>query len=160
MAPRPRKPYRRTWSRRPLPGALVGTGHGALAGTSKALSPGTRTTVATGPPPARLGRRATAGGGDRRQLPDLPIPEIARLGKTVKRWKQAFLAYFDTAGASNGGTEAVNGLIELHRPDRTRFTNRDNHRLRMRLIGGELDKINPKTHRKYEEPPHHDGHAL
>lgn len=45
-----------------------------------------------------------------------PIPEIARLGRTLKQWREAFLAYFDTSGASNGGTEAIiNGLIELHR---------------------------------------------
>jgi hypothetical protein len=37
------------------------------------------------------------------------------LGKTPKQWKAAFLAYFRTARASNGGTEAINGLIELHR---------------------------------------------
>ena len=30
-------------------------------------------------------------------------------------WKDAFLAYFDTAGASNGPTEAINGIIELGR---------------------------------------------
>ena len=46
-------------------------------------------------------------------LPTCPIPEIARLGKTLRRWKTAFLAYFATDGASNGGTEAVNGIIEL-----------------------------------------------
>jgi len=40
-------------------------------------------------------------------LPSCPVPEIARLGKTLRRWKAAFLAYFDTDGASNGGTEAI-----------------------------------------------------
>ena len=44
-----------------------------------------------------------------------PIPEVARLGRTLKQWREAFLGYFDTSGASNGGTEAINGLIELHR---------------------------------------------
>ena len=44
-----------------------------------------------------------------------PIPEVARLGATLHRWRREFLGYFDTDGASNGGTEAVNGLIELHR---------------------------------------------
>ena len=44
-----------------------------------------------------------------------PIPEVARLGRTLKLWRTEFLGYFDTRGASNGGTEAVNGLIELHR---------------------------------------------
>ncbi|MBP2437064.1 hypothetical protein JOF34_001650 [Microbacterium amylolyticum] len=36
-----------------------------------------------------------------------PIPEIARLGRTLKRWKDAFLAYFTTGRANNGGTEAI-----------------------------------------------------
>ncbi|MBS45141.1 MAG: hypothetical protein CMH83_18620 [Nocardioides sp.] len=44
-----------------------------------------------------------------------PVPEIARLGRTLKRWSTAFLAYFDTSRSNSGGTEAVNGLIELHR---------------------------------------------
>ena len=35
------------------------------------------------------------------RLPRCPIPEIARLGRTLRKWKDAFLAYFDTAGASN-----------------------------------------------------------
>ena len=67
-----------------------------------------------------------------------PIPEIARLGRTLKKWHREFLAYFDTAGASNGGTEAVNGLIELHRRIARGFRDRDNYRLRMLLIGGGL----------------------
>ncbi|WP_249933914.1 ISL3 family transposase [Kocuria sp. 2SI] len=40
-------------------------------------------------------------------LPTCPIPEIARLGRTLRKWKTAVLAYFDTDGASNGGTEAI-----------------------------------------------------
>ena len=44
-----------------------------------------------------------------------PVPDIARLGRTLKRWKDAFLAYFDTGRSNNGGTEAVNGHIKLHR---------------------------------------------
>ena len=42
-------------------------------------------------------------------LPTCPIPEIARLGRTPRKWKDAFLAYLDTGGASNGPTEAING---------------------------------------------------
>jgi transposase len=71
-------------------------------------------------------------------FPTCPIPEIARLGRTLKQWGAAFLAYFDTGGASNGGTEAVNGLIELHRRIARGFRNRDNYRLRMLLIAGGL----------------------
>ena len=68
-------------------------------------------------------------------FPTCPIPEIKRLGTTLKRWRDAFLAYFDTDRASNGGTEAVDGLIELHRRIARGFRNRDNYRLRMLLIG-------------------------
>jgi hypothetical protein len=71
-------------------------------------------------------------------MPSCPIPEIARLGKTLNRWSNAFLAYFSTGRANNGGTEAINGLIELHRRIARGFRNRDNYRLRMLLIGGGL----------------------
>ena len=42
------------------------------------------------------------------RLPTCPIPEIARLGRTLRKWKDALDAYFDTGGASNGPTEAIN----------------------------------------------------
>lgn len=71
-------------------------------------------------------------------FPSCPIPEIARLGRTLTQWREAFLAYFTTDGANNGGTEAINGLIELHRRIARGFRNRDNYRLRMLLIGGGL----------------------
>ena len=67
-----------------------------------------------------------------------PIPEVARLGRTLRQWRSEFLGYFDTDGACNGGTEAINGLIELHRRIARGFRNRDNYRLRMLLIGGGL----------------------
>ena len=34
-------------------------------------------------------------------LPTRPIPEIARLGRTLHKWKDALDTYFDTDGASN-----------------------------------------------------------
>ena len=71
--------------------------------------------------------------------------QIARLGRTLKQWKDAFLAYFDTGRASNGGTEAVNGLIELHRRIARGFRNRDNYRLRMLLIAGGLSLDPPQV---------------
>ena len=67
-----------------------------------------------------------------------PIPEIARLGRTLRRWRAAFLAYFTTHRANNGGTEAVNGIIELHRRLARGYRNRDNYRLRMLLAAGGL----------------------
>ena len=41
-----------------------------------------------------------------------PIPEVARLGRTLRAWRVQILAYFDTSGVSNGGTEAINLIIE------------------------------------------------
>ena len=71
-------------------------------------------------------------------LPTCPIPEIRRLGRTLTQWTEPLLAYFDTGGASNGGTEAINGLIELHRRIARGFRNRTNYRLRCLLIAGGL----------------------
>ena len=75
-------------------------------------------------------------------LPACPIPEIARLGRTLRKWKDAFLAYFDTGGASNGPTEAINGIIELGRRTARGYRNPTNYRLRMLLIAGGLDASN------------------
>ncbi len=68
-----------------------------------------------------------------------PVPEIARLRRTLRRWRTEFLGYFTTGRANNGGTEAINGLIELARRIARGFRNRHNYRLRMLLIGGGLD---------------------
>ena len=73
------------------------------------------------------------------RLPTCPIPEIARLGRTLRKWKDAILAYFDTAGANNGPTEAINGIIELGRRTARGYRNPTNYRLRMLLIVGGLD---------------------
>ena len=73
------------------------------------------------------------------RLPACPIPEIARLGRTLRKWKDAFLAYFDTGGASNGPTEALNGIIELGRRTARGYRNPTNYQLRMLLIAGGLD---------------------
>lgn len=78
-------------------------------------------------------------------FPSCPIPEIARLGRTLKQWKDAFLAYFDTGRASNGGTESINGLIELHRRIARGFRNPENYRLRMLLIAGGLTVPPPQV---------------
>ena len=71
-----------------------------------------------------------------------PIPEIARLGRTLRSWRSAFLAYFDTGRANNGGTEAINGVIELHRRIARGFRNPGNYRLRMILAAGKLTHPN------------------
>lgn len=55
------------------------------------------------------------------RLPTCPIPEIARLGRTLRKWKDAHLAYFDTAGASNAP----------HRSHQRNHRTRQTHRQRL-----------------------------
>ena len=55
------------------------------------------------------------------RLPACPIPEIARLGRTLRKWKDAFLAYFNTGGASNGPTEAINASHRTRQTSRQRL---------------------------------------
>jgi transposase len=62
-----------------------------------------------------------------------PIKEVARLGRTLRQWRQEILAYFATAGVSNGGTEAINGVIEKTRRLAHGFRNFTNYRLRILL---------------------------
>jgi transposase len=71
-------------------------------------------------------------------FPTCPVPEIARLGRTLRAWRAHVLARFDTAltGAgrvSNGGTEAVNLLIEKVRRLAHGFRTFDHYRLRILL---------------------------
>lgn len=69
-------------------------------------------------------------------FPSCPIPEVSRLGRTLKQWKTAIMAYFDTFGASNGPTEAINGVIETTRRIARGFRNFTNYRLRCLLAAG------------------------
>jgi transposase len=69
-------------------------------------------------------------------FPSCPIPEVARLGRTLRSWRAQVLAYFDTHGLSNGGTEAINGLIEKARRLAHGYRNFTNYRLRMLLAAG------------------------
>ncbi|HEY5482777.1 MAG TPA: transposase, partial [Propionibacteriaceae bacterium] len=64
-----------------------------------------------------------------------PVPEIARLGRTLRQWKDTYLGYFTTDRSSNGGTEAINGIIELHRRLARGYRNRDNYRLLLAASG-------------------------
>jgi len=66
-------------------------------------------------------------------FPSCPIPEVARLGRTLRAWKAQVLAYFDTEGVSNGGTEAINLIIEKVRRLAHGFRNFDHYRLRIML---------------------------
>lgn len=50
-----------------------------------------------------------------RRVPiDPSVPKIARL-RTLVRWSEASVVYFDTGRSNNGGPVATNGLVKLHR---------------------------------------------
>jgi hypothetical protein len=80
-----------------------------------------------------------------------PIPEIARLGRTLRRWRSAFLAYFTTQRANNGGTEAINGIIELHRRLARGYRNRPTTDTACSSPPADSPH-NPTPHRMSEEP--------
>jgi len=80
-------------------------------------------------------------------FPSCPIPEVARLGRTLKAWKTQVLAYFDTHGVSNGGTEAINLIIEKVRRLAHGFRDFEHYRLRILLAAS--------GQRSYRNPPNH-----
>jgi transposase len=66
-----------------------------------------------------------------------PVPEVARLGRTLRVWRPELLNHFTTGGAvSNGPTEAMNLLIERDRRTAHGFRNFDNYRARLLLAHG------------------------
>ena len=66
-------------------------------------------------------------------FPTCPIPEVARLGRTLRQWRSHVLARFDTHRISNGGTEAVNLVIEKTRRLAHGFRTFAHYRLRILL---------------------------
>jgi len=74
-------------------------------------------------------------------------PEVARLGRTLRAWRQQLLAYFATKGVSNGGTEAINLLIEKTRRIAHGFRNYTNYRHRILLVAD--------GSRSYRDRPNH-----
>jgi len=78
---------------------------------------------------------------------DCPIPEVARLGRTLRMWRQHVLARFETHRISNGGTEAVNLIIEKTRRLAHGFRTFEHYRLRILLAAsGTRPCRRPPTH--------------
>ena len=67
---------------------------------------------------------------------DTGVPELHRLARTVDAWREELLTYFDTDGASNGPTKAVNLPVKKLKRSRHGFRNVDNDRLRLLLNCG------------------------
>jgi transposase len=80
-------------------------------------------------------------------FPDCPIHDVARLGRTLKMWKEHVLARFDTHRISNGGTEAVNLIIEKTRRIAHGFRTFEHYPLRILLAAS--------GNRPYRRAPNH-----
>jgi transposase len=79
-------------------------------------------------------------------FPTCPIPEVARLGRTLRAWRAQVLAYFDTDGVSNGGTEAINLIIEKTRRLAHGFRTFTHYRLRILLAASGTRPYPRATH--------------
>jgi transposase len=60
-------------------------------------------------------------------------PEVKWFGRTLRWWRQEVLVCFATGGVSNGGTEAINGVVEKTRRLAHGFRHFTNYRSRILL---------------------------
>lgn len=67
-----------------------------------------------------------------------PIPELARLGRTLHAWRPEFLAHFAHPAVSNGPTESLNLKIQNTKHKARGFRNFTNYRLRLLLNHGRI----------------------
>ncbi len=74
------------------------------------------------------------------------LPELKRLGTTLKRRKNDILAYFDHKGSSKGPTEALNGRLEHLRGIALGFKNLAHYIARSLLeTGGFRPRLHPQS---------------
>lgn len=74
------------------------------------------------------------------------LPELKKLGGTLRRRKPDILAYFDHIGSSNGPTEALNGRLEHLRGIALGFTNLAHYIARSLLeTGGFRSRLHPES---------------
>lgn len=74
------------------------------------------------------------------------LPELQKLGGTLRRRKTDILAYFDHVGSSNGPTEALNGRLEHLRGIALGFRNLAHYIARSLLeTGGFRPRLHPES---------------
>ncbi len=64
------------------------------------------------------------------------MPELSRLGRTIRAWEAEIVAFHTTGGCSNGPTEALNLLIKKVKRVGHGFRSFANYRLRLLLHCG------------------------
>lgn len=89
-----------------------------------------------------LGGRATVLAADLRAC---PIPELARLGRTLHAWHNELCAHFDHPSVSNGPTENLNLKIKNTKRVARGYRNFCHYRLRLLLNHGRTRKDHAPT---------------
>jgi transposase len=99
--------------------------------------------------PNRARARAEALIGD---LRDCPIPELARLGRTLHAWRPELCAHFDHPAVSNGPTENLNLKVKNTKRIARGYRNFDHYRLRLLLNHGRIREDQTPTRIRTRRP--------
>jgi transposase len=94
---------------------------------------------------ARAGELMTA-------LRACPIPELARLGRTLHAWRGELIAHFDHPAVSNGPTENLNLKIKNTKRIARGYRNFDHYRLRLLLNHGRIHEDHSPTRIRTRAP--------
>jgi transposase len=86
------------------------------------------------------------------RMTSCPVPEVARLGRTLASWRPSCWPTGAPDGASNGPTEAMNLLIEKIRRVGHGYRNFANYRLRLLLHCGTDCQTSPTTRIRGRRP--------
>jgi transposase len=81
-----------------------------------------------------------------------PIPELARLGRTLHAWRNELCAHFDHPGVSNGPTENLNLKIKNTKRIARGYRNFDHYRLRLLLNHGRIHEDHSPTRIRTRAP--------
>ena len=85
-------------------------------------------------------------------LRSCPIPELARLGRTLHAWREELLAAFTHPGVSNGPTENLNLKIKNTKRIARGYRNFTNYRLRLLLNHGRIHEDHSPTRIRTRRP--------
>lgn len=93
--------------------------------------------------------RATALIADLREC---PVPELARLGRTLHAWREELCAHFEHPEVSNGPTENLNLKIKNTKRVARGYRNFDHYRLRLLLNHGTIHEDHSPTRIRTRAP--------
>jgi transposase len=81
-----------------------------------------------------------------------PIPELARLGRTLHAWRTELCAHFDHPDVSNGPTENLNLKIKNAKRIARGYRNFTHYRLRLLLNHGRIQEDHSLTRIRTRAP--------